>query len=177
MKQPLKPYTDKIPEPPHGEPNGEHVGHFRIIVFDQHNGGEMRFGVDIALKPEYAKLLAEYIAKDDRLFAIFEQIFGIAIRKRLSNDLQELGDLFADMFNDDDNHPKHKNEKTMFDRLFGLSNGGRGKIKIPDGMTPDAFAALMREAFNGTTCDCPECLAVRERRKHQPTRNTKPDAN
>ena len=43
MKRPLKPYTDKIPEPPHGEPNGEHVGHLRIIVFD--HGNNFRFGI------------------------------------------------------------------------------------------------------------------------------------
>lgn len=90
----VKPYTAEIPDPPHGEPNGEHVGHLRVIVFDQHNDdGEMRFGVDVQLLPEHANRFADYLAKDDRLFAIFEHIFGVAIRKRLSNELEHLGEV------------------------------------------------------------------------------------
>lgn len=164
MKQPLKPYTDKIPEPPHGEPNGEHVGHFRIIVFDQHTAdGEMRFGVDITLTPEHANHLASYIAKDDRLFSIMESIFGSALCQRLSNSLGELIDAISDI--------------PGFPGFPGQRPGGTPGVKIPDGMTPDAFAALMREAFNGSTCDCPDCRAVREKRIHQKPRNTDPASN
>jgi len=154
----VKPYTDPIPEPPHGDPNGEHVGHLRIILFDQHtDDNEMRFGIDISLSPEQGERLALYIAKDDRLFSIFESIFGSALRNRLS-------DAFDDLIEAVSNFP--------FQR-----KGSNPNIKIPDGMTPEQFAVLMREAFNGETCDCPECRAVREKRIHQKPRNTDPASN
>jgi hypothetical protein len=158
MTKKLRPYTDKIPEPPHGEPNGEHVGHLRIIVFDQHtDDGEMRFGVDIALEPEQASRLSEYIARDEKLFSIMEAIFGSALRHRLSDSIDEL---FGSMFG---SHHKVPDAKP--------------KVKIPDGMGIDEFAALMREAFNGETCDCSECRAVREKRIGQKPRNTDPASN
>lgn len=163
MKRPLKPYTDKIPEPPHGEPNGEHVGHFRIIVFDQHNGGEMRFGIDISLAPEHGEQLASFIANDDRLFLIMESIYGSALRKRLSNSLGGFIDAISAISGTPDFPGKRPDSKPG--------------IKIPDGMTPESFAALMREAFNGETCDCPECRAVREKRIRQKPRNTDPASN
>lgn len=166
----LTPYTDAIPEPTDDTPNGEHVGHFRIIVFDQHNDdGEVRFGVDIQLSPTHANHFANYVAKDDRLFAIFEHIFRIAIRKRLSNEFDQLVEFLSGIVGDDDN---------PFKRMKPRNTGPFGNInKIPDEMNPEQFAALMREAFNGSTCDCDDCRAVRERRKREQPRNTDPDKN
>lgn len=81
------------------------------------------------------------------------------------------------MGDDNDDDTKRNPPRSPFDGLFGSPFGKRPKMKIPDGMNADQFAALMREAFNGSTCDCPDCVAVRERRKNQEPRNTDPDAN
>lgn len=163
----VTPYTAEIPDPHHGEPNGEHVGHFRVIIFDQHNDEEeMRFGVDVQLSEKLINRFAEYLAKDDRLFNFFELVFGLAIRKRLSNELDQLGKAFSE------------DEQIPFKRTKFKNAGPFANInKIPDGMKPEQFAALMREAFNGSTCDCDDCRAVRERRKREQPRYTKPDQN
>ena len=92
-----------------------------------------------------------------------ETIFGSALRHRLSD---SIGDFLSAI-------PGFPG----FPGFPGQRPDSKPGIKIPDGMSVEQFAALMREAFNGETCDCPECRAVREKRIHQRPRNTDPASN
>ena len=65
MKRPLKPYTDKIPEPPHGEPNGEHK--------------EITFCVDCQ-KPLYVPENIKLFGFDTRKFCRNNQHFDVVVK-------------------------------------------------------------------------------------------------
>jgi len=65
MKRPLKPYTDKIPEPPHGEPNGEHK--------------EITFCVDCQ-KPLYVPENIKLFGFDTRKFCRNNTHFNVEVK-------------------------------------------------------------------------------------------------